>query len=216
MAYCKNCGAQIDDQAVICPHCGVAQWTNPAVVDNGGFGWGMLGFCIPVVGLILYLVWKDTKPRTSKAAGKGALISVIIGVVWYLLMAVVGVVSAVAFWSLEQWCYKWLPIFFGCHCRDDRSFHWKGKKFPICARCTGELLGILTAIPGWLFFRPSVFWCVLLMFPLIVDGTIQLQTSYDSTNIRRMLTGIPFGYSLTSLFLISSVAAYRWGFQLVL
>ena len=57
----------------------------------------MLGFCIPVVGLILYLVWKDTKPRTSKAAGKGALISVIIGVVWYLLMAVVGVVSAVAF-----------------------------------------------------------------------------------------------------------------------
>lgn len=97
MAYCKNCGAQINDQAVICPHCGVAQGTNPAVVDNGGFGWGMLGFCIPVVGLILYLVWKDTKPRTAKSAGEGALISVIVGVVWYFLMIVAGVVSAAAF-----------------------------------------------------------------------------------------------------------------------
>ena len=39
------------------------------------------------------------------------------------------------------WLYKWLPIVFGCHCRPDRSFYWKGKKFPLCARCTGELAG---------------------------------------------------------------------------
>lgn len=94
MAYCKNCGAQINDQAVICPHCGVSQETKPAVVDNGGFGWGALGFCIPIVGLVLYLVWKDTKPRTAKAAGKGALVSVILGVVWYVLMIIVGIGSA--------------------------------------------------------------------------------------------------------------------------
>ena len=60
-----------------------------------------------------------------------------------------------------------------------------------------------------------MLWCILLMIPLVTDGTIQLRTSYDSTNIRRVLTGIPFGYSLLSLFLISSAAAYRWGFQLV-
>ena len=24
MAYCKNCGAQIDDKAAVCVHCGVA------------------------------------------------------------------------------------------------------------------------------------------------------------------------------------------------
>ena len=94
MAYCKNCGAQINDQAVICPMCGVSQETKPAVVDNGGFGWGALGFCIPIVGLVLYLVWKDTKPRTAKAAGKGALVSVILGVVWYVLMIIVGIGSA--------------------------------------------------------------------------------------------------------------------------
>lgn len=94
MAYCKNCGAQINDQAVICPMCGVSQETKPAVVDNGGFGWGALGFCIPIVGLVLYLVWKDTKPRTAKAAGKGALVSVILGVVWYVLMIIIGIGSA--------------------------------------------------------------------------------------------------------------------------
>ena len=27
--------------------------------DNGGFLWGLLGCCIPVVGLVLFLVWKD-------------------------------------------------------------------------------------------------------------------------------------------------------------
>ena len=91
MAYCKNCGAEIDDLATICPRCGVYQETKPAVVDNGGFGWGLLGFCIPIVGLILFLVWKDTKPRTSKAAGKGALISVIAYVVLYVLVFVLGI-----------------------------------------------------------------------------------------------------------------------------
>ena len=94
MAFCKNCGAAIDDLAAVCPRCGVSQETKPAVVDNGGFGWGLLGFCIPIVGLILFLVWKDTKPKTSKAAGVGALVSVIVLVVFYILMIALGVGAA--------------------------------------------------------------------------------------------------------------------------
>ena len=91
MAFCKNCGAQIDDQAVVCTSCGVAQNTAPAVVDKGGFGWGVLGCCIPIVGLILFLVWKDTKPKTAKAAGIGALVSVGLAVVYYIIMLALGV-----------------------------------------------------------------------------------------------------------------------------
>lgn len=91
MAFCKNCGKEIDNNAVVCVHCGVAQETKPVVVDNGGFGWGLLGCCFPIIGLILFLVWKDTKPKTSKAAGMGALVSVIISVVWYILMMVLGI-----------------------------------------------------------------------------------------------------------------------------
>lgn len=101
MAFCKNCGTQIDDNAVACPSCGAAQNdapqnnvvqnNAPQVVDNGGFGWGLLGCCIPIVGLILFLVWKDTKPKTAKAAGIGALVSVIISVVYYIIVIIAGV-----------------------------------------------------------------------------------------------------------------------------
>ena len=90
MAFCKYCGAQIDDNAVVCTTCGASQSTAPAVVDNGGFGWGLLGYCLPIVGLILFLVWKDTKPKTSKAAGIGALVSVILGVVIYIVTFALG------------------------------------------------------------------------------------------------------------------------------
>lgn len=91
MAFCKNCGNQIDDNIVICPSCGANQNIAPQTTDNGGFLWGLLGCCIPIVGLVLFLVWKDSKPKTAKAAGIGALVSVIIGVLWYVLVAVIGV-----------------------------------------------------------------------------------------------------------------------------
>lgn len=96
MAFCRNCGQQIDDRAAVCLHCGVAQENKPQVVDNGGFGWGVLGCCIPIVGLVLFLVWKDTKPKTAKAAGIGALVSVGIGILYYILMFAVGIGMGIA------------------------------------------------------------------------------------------------------------------------
>lgn len=48
--FCKNCGQEIDDKAVVCPHCGVAQreMSYETIKDDGGVGWGLLGCCIPV------------------------------------------------------------------------------------------------------------------------------------------------------------------------
>lgn len=102
--YCRNCGSQIDEHAVICPKCGVAQQPigqpnnmyypqnnvqpmAPISADTGSFGWAVLGFFFPIVGLVLYLVWKDTKPLTAKKAGWGALISVIVGFAIGILIA---------------------------------------------------------------------------------------------------------------------------------
>ena len=59
-----------------------------APVDNGSFGWAVLGFFFPIVGLILFLVWKDQKPLSSKKAGIGALVGVILSVVFYVLVYV--------------------------------------------------------------------------------------------------------------------------------
>ena len=66
MAYCRHCGAPIADGTITCPQCGASQSSLPPVVDNGGLGWGILGCCIPIVGLVLWLVWKDQKPRTPR------------------------------------------------------------------------------------------------------------------------------------------------------
>ena len=95
--YCKNCGNEIDDKAVICPNCGVATDNNQSSSnDTGSIGWGILGCCIPVVGLVLFLVQRDTKPKNSKAAGIGALVSVCIGILWYVLAIVVGISAGFA------------------------------------------------------------------------------------------------------------------------
>lgn len=91
--FCQNCGKEIDDNAVVCIYCGVSTKTTPDVVDNGGIGWGLLGCCIPLVGLILFLVWKDTKPNSAKSAGIGALISVVLGFIFYFLAFMIGMSS---------------------------------------------------------------------------------------------------------------------------
>lgn len=92
------CGKEINDNAVECPYCGGDtknthnnDYGTPYVSDNGGIGWGLLGCCIPLAGLILFLVWKDTKPKTAKAAGIGALVSVGISILFYIIVIVAGV-----------------------------------------------------------------------------------------------------------------------------
>lgn len=69
---------------------------NTNVEDKGGFLWGLLGCCIPIVGLILFLVWKDSKPKTAKAAGIGALVSVILAILYYIIMFVIIGAGAIA------------------------------------------------------------------------------------------------------------------------
>ena len=52
----------------------------PAVKDSGSIGWGVLGFFFPIVGLILFLVWKNTKPNCAKVAGIGAIVGVVLNI----------------------------------------------------------------------------------------------------------------------------------------
>ena len=113
------------------------------------------------------------------------------------------------------WCNRWLPIIFGCHCRDDRSFHWKGQKFPICARCTGELVGIVLAFLMFFAWRVSPWACLVLMIPLVLDGFRQKLTAYESTNRRRLVTGVLFGYGLYTLFAHSTIWAFQFGYNLL-
>lgn len=92
MAYCRECGQEIGTYVKNCPHCGASQQIrdHQPANDEGSFGWTVLGCCVPVVGLILWLVWREDKPNNAKAAGMGALIYA----GFYAVMLLVGGCSA--------------------------------------------------------------------------------------------------------------------------
>lgn len=93
MKYCMNCGKQLDDRAVICPHCGVPQEKIHIYNDSGSIGWAILGFLVPVAGLVLFLIWKDERPESSKMAGIGALVSVCLSAASGILAVVLAFVT---------------------------------------------------------------------------------------------------------------------------
>ncbi len=97
MAYCRYCGKEIHEDAVVCPHC----WTrlkdeSPDIFqpaserkDPHAFGWGILGFCVPIAGLVLYLVWANERPDEARAAGIGALVSTILAILFYIVYIII-------------------------------------------------------------------------------------------------------------------------------
>lgn len=63
-------------------------------------------------------------------------------------------------------------------------------------------MGIIAGIPIAILWGYPCFPIVLLMtLPLIIDGGVQRLTSYESTNLRRLFTGILFGIALIFLFI---------------
>lgn len=63
-------------------------YNDPNPKDKPSAGFNALAFFFPVVGLILYLVWKDSMPKKAKSIGKWALISVVTCVVVYILISI--------------------------------------------------------------------------------------------------------------------------------
>lgn len=85
----------------------------------------------------------------------------------------------------------------GCHQMATRSFFIKGYQFPVCARCTGIAIGYIIGFILSFIFKFN-FWILILVIPMILDGTIQLYTKYESSNIKRLITGFLFGFSIMS------------------
>ncbi|MBL6733974.1 MAG: DUF2085 domain-containing protein [Candidatus Poseidonia sp.] len=113
-----------------------------------------------------------------------------------------------------------------CHQKHERSWEVNNNQLPVCTRDVGIFMGLfmggaLFSRRGWnrwtvrdtclsLFpdawmdstyqtNRRTLVWLgvgTLLCLPLIADGFLQLLTSYESTNLKRVLTGVPFGFGL--------------------
>ncbi len=96
MKFCPACGQQLVDEAVICINCGVSQQQQQPAVnpkDKKSFGFGFLGFISPLVGLVIYLLTKDTTPLKAKSAGIGAIVGTvfafIVGILYGIIFAYV-------------------------------------------------------------------------------------------------------------------------------
>ena len=116
---CKKCGKELPEGAQFCPQCGAsmvegqapsqAAWQPsspqpspyaqgapvPRVDDAPSGGFFALGFFFPLVGLILFLVWKDQLPLRAKSCGKGALVGFIVQFVFgFILGIIAGIAGA--------------------------------------------------------------------------------------------------------------------------
>ena len=90
-----------------------------------------------------------------------------------------------------------------CHRRPDRTLRFKGKYFPVCARCTGIYIGALLVFLVHYFvsltYSSSIFFLSLaLMIPTAIDGSTQLFKWRESSNGIRVITGLlcGIGYGL--------------------
>jgi len=90
-----------------------------------------------------------------------------------------------------------------CHRRSDRSLFFRGKQLPVCARCTGMLLGYL-AYPLMLLnlVEIGVLICLGMQLPALLDGYTQYRGWRESNNTLRVITGLLSGVGQSGLVVI--------------
>lgn len=78
------------------------------------------------------------------------------------------------------------------------------RRYQVCARCLGVLLGLLFFSGLWVFgigveITVLALWplIIMLVLPAVVDFNRQLVSRYESSNPRRLITGGMYGYGLT-------------------
>jgi uncharacterized membrane protein len=86
-----------------------------------------------------------------------------------------------------------------CHQRPDRSFHLDGRRFAVCARCTGlyagGALGLLLAAVlrrRWSTCGTRIALAVALM-PIAATVALEWLGLLDTSNLARFATGLPAG-----------------------
>lgn len=89
----------------------------------------------------------------------------------------------------------------GCHQMEERSFSFKGYQFPVCARCTGVILGEIIAVILMLFkVKINTYLCIAMLLIMGLDWFIQFLKIKESNNIRRLITGTIAGVGLTYIY----------------
>lgn len=85
--YCQKCGTPTNMDTIICSNCNTIfpKLRSQYESSNNSVLYGLLGFCIPIVGLILYITLKDSQPENAKSSGIGALVSAAISFILFAI-----------------------------------------------------------------------------------------------------------------------------------
>ena len=87
--YCKKCGHELIDEAVVCTNCGCA--TNEAAFkeatgeDKAKAGLIVLSILLPIVGVILWPVKHKETPKAAQTYGIAGIVSWIVWAVVFSL-----------------------------------------------------------------------------------------------------------------------------------
>ena len=88
-----------------------------------------------------------------------------------------------------------------CHQLAERSFVLNGNQMPFCTRDLGIFIGLVAGM-GLAFsgrIRIGLKLSLLLLAPMALDGGAQLISSYESSNIIRLATGVIAGVGIAYL-----------------
>lgn len=87
-----------------------------------------------------------------------------------------------------------------CHHMPERSIKFLGIEKYLCARCFGVLIGgFIGLIFLTIHIHMPLIIAIILLIPLLLDGTIQALTDYTSCNKKRFITGFFSGVAIVYL-----------------
>ena len=85
--YCKICyGERVKRANKTTARAGQTKSNDRPKVDNPSFGYGLLGFLFPVVGLVLYFVWKEEYPNRAASCLTGFFIEIAFAIISVILL----------------------------------------------------------------------------------------------------------------------------------
>lgn len=118
--YCSKCGVRNGDENKVCHHCGAPmpgagmaeegevpqrneygaprrerEYAEPREVrDEADTLAGIAACCIPLVGIVLYLVWRDKYPRKAKSVCGWTIGGLVITGIFWVIAILAGLASA--------------------------------------------------------------------------------------------------------------------------
>lgn len=98
----------------------------------------------------------------------------------------------------------------GCHQLPERSLYWKGHQFPVCARCTGVTIGQFFAVILGVIIDIPLSLSAFFLSIMGMDWGLQEFKLKESTNYRRVFTGILGGFGLFSIYISAIKKIYHF------